>query len=305
MTLTSKKRNGFTLVELLVVIAIIGILVALLLPAVQAAREAARRAECTNNIRQIGLALLNYETTNKVFPAGRASIGKSAASALVSILPYMEEQNLYDTFDFDAGVWLHGKTAWLDPDKTTNSIAIGTRPDSFVCPSDEIEFFSQRRHPALLPFGLDKRGAAVGSYSTVAGSWGVFQNNAKSKTNNGIFYYVKKNAIREITDGMSHTMFVGEVVSPHIPSSSNVWSKSVRDLDSHRNTANPLNTWPGEGETVSNFDENGAFASRHPGGCNFVFGDGGARFLNENISDYVYQALSTKAGNEVYDSNEL
>src|SRR5690349_15987696 len=117
------KRNAFTLVELLVVIAIIGILVALLLPAIQAAREAARRAQCTNNLKQIGIALLNYESAKKDLPAGRhgcdlhlASPGvcgcsndavkEDGASAFVELLPFMEENALYDLVHYDrGGLW--------------------------------------------------------------------------------------------------------------------------------------------------------------------------------------------------------
>ena len=94
-------RRAFTLVELLVVIAIIGILVALLLPAVQAAREAARRTSCTNNIRQLGLALVNYHDAHKTLPFGSGYLNARTGTWVSAILPYMEEQSLYDRFDFN------------------------------------------------------------------------------------------------------------------------------------------------------------------------------------------------------------
>lgn len=310
---SNRRRIGFTLVELLVVIAIIGVLVALLLPAVQAAREAARRSQCTNNLKQIGLALLNYEGTYKVFPASRVDrdgTGDNGTSAFVMILPFMEEQAMFDLFDFQAGVWVNQQSGypWLAPD-STNRLAIASRPESYACPSDEFEYFSQRTHAPLTHWGLEFKGAAVGSYATVAGTWGAASGNlSKAKyDNDGVFFYVRQIAIREITDGLSNTMFVGEVVEPDTPNSTNTWTKAVREADTHRSTSNPLNTWPGDGAYFisGNRLENGAFASRHPGGANFAFGDGSVHFLSENIPELTYWALSTRAGGEVVDASGL
>ena len=132
--------GGFTLVELLVVIAIIGILVALLLPAVQAAREAARRVQCANNMKQIALALCAYETGYGVYPPGRVGYDKGSrgrkevgTSALVLILPQLELQNIYDLFNFRNGPWGYNSTWFLG----TNAAAIAARPSVYVCPSDE------------------------------------------------------------------------------------------------------------------------------------------------------------------------
>jgi len=314
MNRTFLRPSAFTLVELLVVIAIIGILIALLLPAVQAAREAARRAQCTNNLKQIGLAMMNYEGTHKVFPASRVSsdgTNESGTSAFVMILPFMEEQSLFDLFDFEVGVWPNNQSGypWLAP-SNTNRQAIASRPDSYACPSDDFEFFSQRSQAALAQWGLDFKGAAVGSYATVAGHWGVANANSLSQIkyeNDGVFYYIMQHAIREITDGLSNTMFVGEVVEPDTANSTNVWTKGNREADTHRSTSNPLNTWPGEGLTITSGDrkDNGAFASKHPGGANFCFGDGSVQFLSENIPLLLYQALSTRAGGETVNLNSF
>ena len=132
----AERRSGFTLVELLVVIAIIGILVALLLPAVQAAREAARRGQCVNNLKQHGLALLNYESTNKIFPAGRHGcaavnnydnctsnpLKEDGASFFVALLPFLEEQSLYSLLHPEKGGIFNDNNPisniWpLDPDR--------------------------------------------------------------------------------------------------------------------------------------------------------------------------------------------
>src|SRR3954470_8926330 len=161
----SSNRCGFTLVELLVVIAIIGILVALLLPAIQAAREAARRMSCSNNLKQIGTAEQNYEGVHKVFeparpgpdatganevvmvgfPPGYRAQGKkgyerTGVSGFVLLLPFMEDQALYDKFDIDRGdgVWLssYAGITWRNPEKEK---AIATRPSVMVCPSNLTE----------------------------------------------------------------------------------------------------------------------------------------------------------------------
>src|SRR4051812_14462593 len=152
-TFAPRRRAGFTLIELLVVIAIIGVLIALLLPAVQAAREAARRGQCSNNLKQIGLALQNFASTNKTFPAGRygcdtdnvgdctsvPTANRVGPSMFVAILPQVEEQSLYDVFNQDrfvGGPWVTtagGDITWVPKYKD----AIATRPSVFVCPTDQ------------------------------------------------------------------------------------------------------------------------------------------------------------------------
>ncbi|MCI0748490.1 MAG: DUF1559 domain-containing protein [Verrucomicrobia subdivision 3 bacterium] len=144
----NRSRLGFTLVELLVVIAIIGILVALLLPAIQAAREAARRAQCSNNIKNVALAVLNYESSNKVFPEGMtfnppdagaqlASLNKFGPNWMIKILPNLESQALYDSFDKNV---VNGKVVWTPINEAgagnKNIAARGTEIPSLLCPSD-------------------------------------------------------------------------------------------------------------------------------------------------------------------------
>ena len=142
--------HGFTLVELLVVIAIIGILVALLLPAIQAAREAARRAQCQNNMRQLGVALLNYESTRKSLPPGGVTEGPlgtpSKAGWTILILPYIEEQALYDKYDFNEK---NESTTDADGDGLVNSVVCQTNVKAFDCPTDEETDFND--YPASGP----------------------------------------------------------------------------------------------------------------------------------------------------------
>ncbi|MGD9128657.1 MAG: DUF1559 domain-containing protein, partial [Planctomycetia bacterium] len=147
-----RRQKGFTLVELLVVIAIIGILIALLLPAIQAAREAARKLGCANNLKQIGLGIMNYESTHHHFPPGRVGCDRDstgnycngihqevATSGFVAILPHLELQNIYDLFNFSSGPWTEQDASWITVG--SNRDAVAQRPPVFVCPSDTAEPF--------------------------------------------------------------------------------------------------------------------------------------------------------------------
>ncbi|MBN2024226.1 MAG: DUF1559 domain-containing protein [Pirellulales bacterium] len=304
------RRRGFTLVELLVVIAIIGVLIALLLPAVQAAREAARRLQCGNNLKQVSLALAAYESAYRVFPPGRVGCDGNTTlcpqakqqvgtSALVLILPRLEQQGVYDSFNFNDGPWTYN-TTWVAP----NARGIAERPAVFVCPSDESEPISE--DPVVGgAYAIGSLPAATGSYALVAGAIGAAQGltSACKFDNTGVFYYLAAHKVEEIADGLSKTMFVGEVVEGHKINSSNIWSRALREMDCHRSTSNPLNTPPGDPIYMSNYGlkVNGAFGSRHPGGANFAFGDGRVDFVEDNVDLYVYQSMSTRDGNEIFE----
>ena len=151
--MVSRRRLGFTLVELLVVIAIIGILIGLLLPAVQAAREAARRIQCTNNLKQIGLGLLNYQTSNRVFPSGSRSHRSDNAwiwghSWAVAILPYCEQKALYEQFDMVGVNSPHTGLIYQVSGITYNAdngrLVAGAAISFLACPSSTLDAFSMR-----------------------------------------------------------------------------------------------------------------------------------------------------------------
>jgi prepilin-type N-terminal cleavage/methylation domain-containing protein/prepilin-type processing-associated H-X9-DG protein len=311
------RFSGFTLVELLVVIAIIGTLIALLLPAVQTAREAARRSQCSNNLRQIGLALANYQDGNKVFPPGRVGCdgwtggpcgtkpgsSRPATSGFVLILPHLELLSLYKMFmPFAKGAVYPGQPNDQDDGTTSGwrtpsvDAAIRTRPPVFVCPSDKSQ---------------PMRGScATGSYALCMGSVGPSKGIDAVKVkhnNNGTFMYVTLYQPKDIVDGLSRTIFVGETIEAHTDESANCWVLGTRHLNCLRSADNPLNTKPGKGivDDRYGYKTNGAFASRHPGGASFAFGDGHVVFLSELIDLKTYRALATRAGREVVSAKDI
>ncbi len=316
----TSKRNGFTLVELLVVIAIIGILVALLLPAVQAAREAARRAQCTNRLKQIALAALNYESTYKRLPAARKGCDTTAnqcklpisqsniagvelrlqgASVFVQLLPFMEQQNLFDLFDIENKTVWNGATGWTsDPNLL---VAVATDLPEVTCPSD-----GERLPLAEYTHGSNVD-VATSSYAAVAGDVGPPNGNDSLQrrdpqgvifnlkyNNTGVFYYATRHKIAHIEDGTSNTMFFGETIDGHSELNSNIWSNGNRCNSSMRTTFTPLNTPPGSGGLTVTPGSHCGFNSRHPGGANFAFGDGTVRLINDDIDETTYRAMSTR-----------
>lgn len=333
-----KKRTGFTLVELLVVIAIIGILIGMLLPAVQAVREAARRIQCANNLKQIALACHNYESANMDFPSGRLgydtkqgnvwnmfgrsrvgnapntglNVESEGASLFVQILPFIEGNNENNIINLEeVPIW--SATTWAVPSDpiVANCLAVlGQQQPSFVCPSDVLEPICQGSHGADID-------AATGSYAGCMGdATPGIQNEKKYKgfgnpnQATGIFMYVQGVEIGEISDGTSNTVMLGETTEGHRSGQSNIWSNGNRFTSSLRSCSTPLNFPLDPNGTdgvvfngsVSGADGgrcNGGFSSSHTGGANFALSDASVRFVADNIAVIPYAATATRNGGEV------
>jgi prepilin-type N-terminal cleavage/methylation domain-containing protein/prepilin-type processing-associated H-X9-DG protein len=299
----SRWRPAFTLIELLTVIAVIGVLVALLLPAVQAAREAARRVNCVNHQRQVGLAVHLYENVKGRLPPGRVgcddtgdkmviaacppglpAVEKTGASGFILLLPFLEEPSLYQQLDIEhGGLWNRNvdNLYWYqDPDKYKG---IKQSVKVFICPSEGAAALSTVYYPVT---------AATSSYAFVQGTKGPDSPLHIAKyENDGIFLYVVTRQLRQIRDGLSATLMVGEVLLSDTWESSNTWSYALVHADSLRTTRNPLNTPPGRGIILQR--QNGAFASNHPGGANFCLADGHVDFISDAIDLETYRAMST------------
>jgi prepilin-type N-terminal cleavage/methylation domain-containing protein/prepilin-type processing-associated H-X9-DG protein len=309
MEFSLQKRRAFTLVELLVVIAIIGVLVALLLPAVQAAREAARRSQCSNNLKQLGLALENYESALGSFPPGRMGcdgaagyqctgfnnkIGSIGISGFVALLPFIEQGALHEQIDYTNSPWNAFDTSWVN---AANERLFTARPKFIVCPSDNSQPYRENTPSS------GKR-AATGSYAMVAGSNGPPNGNEIKMTNNGMFLYRTGMRRSDMTDGTSAQMMVGESIENDTAASQNVWTVGSR-FQTLRTTKNPLNQKPGTGAFLFNGPgtDNAAFGSKHPAGAQFLFGDGHVSFISNNINLLDYQRLSIRNDGESISSD--
>ena len=307
----NRSRRGFTLVELLVVIAIIGILVALLLPAVQAAREAARRTWCVNNLKQIGLASHNYHDTFKTLPFGQDGTG-DRYSALSLLLPFMEQNTLHDTIDFR-----------LPYSAPANDAARLTEIDMLRCPSD-------RENP------LPQTGGAT-NYMANKGNGIVWRDatgpNAALPPPNGIYYYHSRIRFADILDGTSNTASFSEriladgsngIVSPVAdvffhPGAPMTQDEAVQLCDALdiTNLANQFPLFMGapwiDGQhtylhaDVPNSRSCGFFtilravmppSSHHPGGVNLLLCDGSTRFVAETVDIAAWRAAGSRDGGE-------
>lgn len=335
----SRDRGGFTLVELLVVIAIIGILIALLLPAVQAARESARRSQCSNNLRQLGIALLNYESTNGRLPPG--NLGYDAEASTLSnlvddpaevdtafvpyVLPYLEEAALFAVYDFS-----------VDTQAQYNVLnsPVGKLLPTFQCPSDE-------PHTA----GACNSGPGEdwkGNYGINWGAWrqmcqlprqpGEDYPNQVCNTNvTGIppakvriapFHFSFGAKLAQITDGTSNTFAMLEMIQPPGETAcdrrARIWCEKG-GCGNITTLLSPNSSAPDEGNCqedyelspckrlggntqVSNTRSYTSARSRHPGGVQVLLCDASAHLVSDDVSVLVWQALSTMNQGEVFDA---
>lgn len=279
MNSLNRKTLGFTLVELLVVIAIIGILIAMLLPAVQQVREAARRTTCSNNMRQSGLALMNYESSHRRLPAGWQTsnpsipIGDPGWGWSATILPFMEGQNIHDQIDF--------ATPISDPLHTN---IIQTSIPVFQCPSDPA--------PEIVDLGAPDQAEFLVGRSNYSGVFGSNEIEDGPERGNGAFFANSKLTFSDLTDGLSNTMIVGERRNDFGAVS---WVGVVPEIsDSALRIVGIADHNPNHPD--GHFED---FRSYHPAGVNVVLGDGSVHFVANSIEEEVFQALATRDGREV------
>ena len=316
--MNSRKRSAFTLVELLVVIAIIGILIGMLLPAVQAVREAARRTQCLNNCKQLGLAALNYESGHMEFPAQTFDVPGSdleCHSILIALMPYMEQQNLQDQIYQRAIATVNGNLRWLE-ELDFETPTVFEAPDSMLCPSmtEPTIVTAIEGSPA---FNLSSRV----DYIAVNGTYKLPATGNRLVLTLGIsgvpgstspFAAQSYNPITMggVTDGSSNTMYMGEMQGQTLgstrmdtfsiygveasPINYSLFLPDGFDLfENDQAYLNPVRTTTGtSGYGLTQF------SSLHTGTVNFAFGDGSCHAISRDAANTVLDALATCGNGE-------
>ncbi|WP_168221830.1 DUF1559 domain-containing protein [Aquisphaera giovannonii] len=340
-----RASRGFTLIELLVVIAIIAVLIALLLPAVQSAREAARRAQCINNLKQLALGFHNYHDQNNMFitseswsgdSTGNSSLPRKAWGWRITLLPFIEQQTLYAALNTSMCVF--------NPENTTvYDVSIG----AYQCPSDARAAERVDEGVNNAPLYNGNVYMHFSSYAGNAGTW--FNENSPYLANqpavqqgaansNGVVFQGSRIGINAITDGTSNTILLGEWPFGKLQYYWNQWHWWVgyNPGDATFTTAyimNPKQDCMGAVGINSSYVEDGCAGSFHPGGANFAFCDGSVKFIKESIntSPYnntnctitnvqgtanawsfvpnttvgIWQAISTRSGGEVVSADSF
>ncbi|MDR3634786.1 MAG: DUF1559 domain-containing protein [Isosphaeraceae bacterium] len=309
------RRPAFTLIELLVVIAIIGTLVALLLPAVQAARETARRTQCTNNLKQIGVAALNFENTNNYLPNGWYVPGDSTGAQgyggyCTRLLPFLEQAPLYNTYNWNMSWW-----------DLENQTTVQTKLSTFLCPSSPVPPVRTGLAAITSVGPFPDRSMAIGDYIILRGYLDYFTIPAPSDNRVlGMLMSIDTGqpVLSQVLDGTSQTAMIGErAARPQY------WVKGqkVADTNSYFSFDGGwasyqsvwLRTFLADGQTIVTsglgpcvIDCNNGYGvySFHPQGVNVVFGDGSVHFLKDSLSTPVYYALLTKQRGEVLSASD-
>ncbi len=341
--LLHRRGRGFTLIELLVVIAIIAVLIALLLPAVQQAREAARRSQCRNNLKQIGLALHNYHDVYNQMPLGGNGVWQAtgawdaapATSWMVAVLPNLEQAQIFNTFNFGHRAHMtdavnRGFPQWQG---SVNWTGGKQEVETYLCPSDSrrVVDANWKRVSYSGSMGDTSMGSwnIAGPFESFAAPANLFPthgNTFQGHQVRGMFNRLGANIdFRGTTDGLANTIAVGEVLSyengrgngNHV----NGWVWYNHGA-AHTSTIIPINyknratTNDPPGASCPGADPNRldcagwwptswGFDSEHAGGANFLFSDGTVRFLSDSIDHKLYQSLGSRDGREVVDHNQI
>lgn len=326
-----RRRFGFTLIELLVVIAIIAVLIALLLPAIQAAREAARRSQCVNNLKQMGLALHNYHDIHNVFPPakinsgayGSGNVGTSAAypilgggtkntTGFVLLLPHLDQQTLYDQYNHDtcssASAWNTESVMPVAGSDAINSTVVGQLVSVFTCPSDII--------PDAITATPDSPSSSYSRNNARRSNY-LFSTSRNTDYDAVYGYYLGRTADRwhlgmfgnngaargsDVTDGLSKTVAIGESVQQHSSTSYGPYWGSGTHTCCHgrylHEQANQARFGLNGKEAANNLPYAWVMGSHHSGGLNMLFGDGSVTFVSDNTSPLVVLALISIRGSE-------
>ena len=292
-----QKRRGFTLIELLVVIAIIGILIGLLLPAVQKVREAAARTQCANNLKQLGLACHTYHDVNQGLPPGYTANAAYPSTSpgwgwAAYLLPYVEQQNLHRQIDFQQPI--------------ESQQAIQSIIKVYLCPADT---------PAAAPFPV--MDASFGTIcmaapSSYAATVGQDADDVADPTGSGVFYRNSKVRLTDITDGTSNTTMIGDRAWSD---TNGIWAGAPNGAVTRPGPTNPWPNATGPAQAlglvhnnwinIKNDADGGLddFSSKHPGGANLLFADGSVRFIRSITVDGPvhrgFWAMGTRAGGDV------
>jgi len=306
------KKNGFTLVELLVVLAVIGILVGLLLPAVQAAREAARRMSCQNNLKQMALALHNYESTFRRFPSGYLhkygpnGSGMQRANHMglawgAAMLPQLEQNAVASRIDYS-------RPLWNDENREVREVSLPV----FLCPSDTYSDGAfVYRDESVTPA---ERYAAA-SY---AANWGPatpeVNLDATPTKSRGVFFRNSRLRVSAILDGLANTLAFGERHNGPIPQSratagghtvfENSWIGAIRDVDEPEDDHGHMVLFETQFRPNQIDGDDKGLAAPHSGLCQFALCDGSVRAITQHIDAAVYDALATRDGREVLEEGE-
>ncbi len=313
------RRRGFTLIELLVVIAIIGVLIALLLPAVQAAREAARRAQCVNNLKQLGIALHNYHDTVGTLPLGRTTPQQFSFSPLARMLPFMEQTTLQSALNFDWG--------WSDPQ---NSTVYTTSVSSFLCPSDPQTAIPNQWGGTNY---RSNEGTTVAMWQGASDTTNV---NAALPPANGLFFALTPIRLADVTDGTSNTAAFSEHIKGDFNNTvatelaDTFWPQTYpatadeavaqcramnwRDLAFQR-VSDVGAPWAYGYHSTTSYWHSGppnsrscmfppsrimtTATSKHPGGVNVCLADGSVKFVKDTVNILAWRAVGSRNGGEV------